>query len=520
LIETLWPGVFVTDNSLVQCISDIRAALNDEAQAIVKTVARRGYLFAAPVTEVEPPPPAESVLAEASSDPVAPIAASGRAVAARPWQRALAIAGVGVAAALLIAIGFQRWSGTVEPSSVSSPVASDPAPNSRRMTIAVLPFAMLGAPSSEDYFADGLTEDIISALRRFAELSVLSPNTVSPYKGKALRPEDIARDLKVRYFVEGTVRRTPERVRIAVRLTDASLGTLLWADQYDAEPGGIFAIQDNITRHITGALAVGLTNVEQARAAAKPPSSLEAYDLVLRGRDLMPRLTRSANSNARTMFERAAELDPNYAAAYVGLGRVDLIAVALGWTPDPAGALQRAESFARKAISIDEFNPAAHVLLGRAYSRLGEYDRALEALRRAMALNPSDPDSYAGLGDSLLWAGDLEAAITALEMAVQLDPKLPGGDLFNLGTAYFLAGRGADAVRVFERTVARNDSTVFIHAMLAAVHADAGRKDESERAAAEVRQRNPFFDLTDFGSLLRNPAHRQKIVSALQKAGF
>jgi predicted Zn-dependent protease len=137
-----------------------------------------------------------------------------------------------------------------------------------------------------------------------------------------------------------------------------------------------------------------------------------------------------------------------------------------------------------------------------------------------MALNPSDPDSYAGLGDSLLWAGDLEAAITALEMAVQLDPKLPGGDLFNLGTAYFLAGRGADAVRVFERTVARNDSTVFIHAMLAAVHADAGRKDESERAAAEVRRRNPFFDLTDFGSLLRNPAHRQKIVSALQKAGF
>jgi adenylate cyclase len=533
LIEAVWPGIFVTDNSLVQCISDIRAALEDDSQAILKTVARRGYLFAAPVDEIEQAPiQPRSGTADARREDRASgnsdaglVAGLPTAVGANFWQRSWAWLAAGATVVVAVWVSVHMWfARPAVDAEVAAPSGSaavpEVTPNARRLPIAVLPFVTLGAPSSEDYFADGLTEDIISALRRFAELSVLSPNTVSPYKGKALRPEDIGRDLKVRYFVEGTVRRTPERVRIAVRLTDASLGTLLWADQYDAEPGGIFTIQDNITRHITGALAVGLTNVEQARAAAKPPSSLEAYDLVLRGRDLMSRLTRSANSNARTMFERAAELDPNYAAAYVGLGRVDLIAVALGWTPDPAGALQRAESFARKAISIDEFNPAAHVLLGRAYSRLGEYDRALEALRRAMALNPSDPDSYAGLGDSLLWAGDLEAAITALEMAVQLDPKLPGGDLFNLGTAYFLAGRGADAVRVFERTVARNDSTVFIHAMLAAVHADAGRKDESERAAAEVRRRNPFFDLTDFGSLLRNPAHRQKIVSALQKAGF
>src|SRR5262245_15028597 len=252
LIETLWPGVFVTDNSLVQCISDIRAALEDEAQAIVKTVARRGYLFAAPVVEVEAAPPLEPARGEASiaPDPAAPIAGPGPSVAARSWQRALAIAGIGCAAALLLGIGVLRWPGTVEPVFVSGPVASDPAPNSRRMTIAVLPFVMQGAPASDDYFADGLTEDIIDALGRFGDVSVLSPKSVAPYKGKTLRHEEISRELKARYIAEGSVRRSPERLRVAVRLTDAADGTLLWADQYDVEPDTVFAVQDNITRHI------------------------------------------------------------------------------------------------------------------------------------------------------------------------------------------------------------------------------------------------------------------------------
>ena len=365
-----------------------------------------------------------------------------------------------------------------------------------------------------------MTEDIIAALGRFAELSVLSPQAVSAYKGKTLRPDEIGRELKVRYIAEGSVRRSPERIRVAARLTDASRGTLLWADQYDAEPDSIFAIQDEITRRIAGALAVRLTNVEQTRVAAKPPGSLEAYDLVLRGRDFLSRLTRSTTSNARTMFERAVELDPNYAGAYIGLGRADLNAVTLGWTPDPAGVLRRAEAHARKAIAIDEFNSVAHVLLGRIHARLGEYDRAIDALKRAMALNPSDPEGHAGLGDALLWSGDIEGAIKALEVATQLDPKLSSSDLFNLGAGYFLVGNNAQAAQVFERIVARNDGNPFIHAMLAAIHADAGRSDDAGREAAEVRRSNPFFDVANFGSLFRNPDHRGKIIAALQKAGL
>jgi adenylate cyclase len=532
LIQAAWPNIFVTDNSLVQCISDIRVALDDDAQSVLKTVARRGYLFAAPVIEVDPsqhrpePGPIEDGSANGSPahEPAGPVAQSG------PWswkRHPAALVAIGLLAFAVVAGAaaitwreVERGADAALPASGAGGGTVESAASQRRASIAVLPLVTLGASAADEYFADGLTEDIIAALGRFSELSVISPRAVFPYKGKAVRPEDIGRELKVRYIAEGSLRRSPERVRLAMRLTDASLGTLLWADQYDAEPDSIFAIQDSITRQITGALAVRLGNVEQARVAAKPPSSLEAYDLVLRGRDLLSRLTRSATSNARVMFERAVELDPNYAVAYVGLGRVDLTAVALGWTPDPAGALRRAESLARKSIGIDELNPAAHVLLGRTYARLGEYDRALDELKRAITLNPSNPDSYAGLGDALLWSGDIEAAIQALETAAQLDPRLSTEDLFNLGAAYFLAGNDTDAVRTFERTIARNDSTAFIHAMLAAVYAEAGRKDESDRAAAELRRRNPFFEVATFGSLFRNPQHRQKIVSALQKAGF
>jgi len=316
------------------------------------------------------------------------------------------------------------------------------------------------------------------------------------------------------------VRRSAGRLRISVQLADALNGALIWADQYDTDASQVIAVQDDITRSITGALAVRLTNVEQARVAAKPPASLEAYDLVLRGRDLLSRLTRTATSNARTMFERAIELDPSYAPAYVGLGRVDLVAVHLGWTPDPAGALRRAEMLAKKAIGIDEFNPAAHALLGKIHTRLGEYDRAVEALRHALALNPSDPENHAGLGDALLWSGETDEARKLLEIAARLDPKLPSQDLFNLGVAYFLLGQHGAAAQVFERTVARQDGNQFIHAMLAAIYADAGRKDDASREVTEVRRRNPLFDLETFGTLFRNPAHREKIVAALRQAGM
>jgi adenylate cyclase len=512
LMRIVWPNIFVTDNSLVQCISDIRLSLADEAQAILRTVARRGYLFAANVVERDEVP-ALNLGPLSAEDPTG--------ARTNPKKRLFYTAALLTGLTFLLVSGAAWWWSALPAADGAASFAlgstREDKAYSERISIAVLPFVMLAGSHADDYFAVGLTEDIIAALGRFSELAVLSPNAVLPYKGKVLSPEKIGRELNVRYIASGSIRRSQERIRVAVQLTDSTDGRLLWADQYDREQAGVFAIQDDITRRISGALAVRLTNVEEARVAAKPPGSLEAYDLVLRGRDFLSRLNRSATSQARVMFERAVALDPNYAPAYIGLGRADLYAVGLGWTPDPSGVLRRAKDDADKAIAIDEFMPTAHALLGRIYTRLGEYDRAVDSLKRAMALNPSDPENYAGLGDALLWSGDIAGAIKALETAVQMDPKLSSEDLFDLGAGYFLAGDDARAAQVFERTVARKDANAFIYAMLAAIYQDAGRHDEARRALAETRRLNPFFNMQTFGSLFRNPEHRMKIISALRQ---
>ena len=203
------------------------------------------------------------------------------------------------------------WSAEGEPESA---VAS-----TGRLSIAVLPLATIDS-GGDDYLADGLTEDIIGALARFSELAVLAPRTVAAYKGRAPGREEIARDLRVRYFAEGSVRQSGGKLRLSMRLADAQSGTLVWSDQYNTDADQLIVVRDDIVRNVTGSLAVRMTNSEQARLMARPPASLEAYDLVLRGRHLLSRLTRTATSNARTAFERAVELDPNYAPAYVGPG--------------------------------------------------------------------------------------------------------------------------------------------------------------------------------------------------------
>ena len=361
--------------------------------------------------------------------------------------------------AVVLAIAGGVW-WALNPLATPKPAADTSNAAARRLSVAVLPFGAAEA-AADDYFSSGISEDLAAALGRFSDLAVASPKVVSRFRSAGASAEDIERQLKVQYLVEGSVRRSPERIRIAVRLTDLRRGILLWSDSYDVSAANMFATQDEITARIAGALSVKLTNLEQARAASKAASDMEAYDFVLRGRELLTRLNRTAYSQARTMFERAIALDPRHAAAYVGLGRVDLSAVALGWTADPEEALKRAESLARKAISLDEFSPAAHVLLGRTYARMGQYERAVEVLKRAVALNPSDPDSHAGLGDALLWSGEPADAIKSLEAAISIDPRLSAEDLFSLGAAYFIDGRAADSARVFERATTRKEGNAI-----------------------------------------------------------
>lgn len=432
----------------------------------------------------------------------------------------------GVLALLAVGVGPVWWWQEGRDSVVKAPELAERStpktvgPLSQRPTVAVLPFLTLSAESADDYFGDGLTEDIISALGRFSQLAVLARNAVFPYKGKQLRSEELGRSLGARYLVEGSVRRTPEHLRVSAQLSDASNGTLLWSTQYDAEQKDIFSIQDNITRQITGALAVKLTKLEQARSAAKPPNELEAYDLVLRGRAAMARQTRSANVEARGLFQRAVDIDPGYAAAYVGLGNTYQRSFILGWTDQPVETLKRIESLASTAIRLDSSNTGAHALLGSVYLQLRQYDQAINELKLALDLNPSDAETYAWLGNALLFSGALEDAIRASETAIRFDPNLDVRRFWDLGMAYFLAGRNADAARVMEQTVAREPDYGYAYVILAAAYSEAGRSENAARAVAAVRKLDPFFDTDSFGSLFRNPEHRAKIASALRKAGL
>jgi adenylate cyclase len=404
----------------------------------------------------------------------------------------------------------------------ASQTASTPGSSSTetRPSIAVLPLVSLTDIAKEDYFADGLTEDIISALGRFSEFVVRSRNAVFAFKGKNARPDEVGRELDVRYIVEGSIRRSPERIRISIRLTAAAGGTLLWSENYDVAPKDIFSVQDDITRRIAGTLASRLTNLELAKSVTKPPSKLETFDLVLRGRDLSARLDRTANSQARMLFNHAIELDPGYAPAYVGLGKVELNGVAQGWTADPQAAMQRAESLGQKAIAIDSTSAGAHALLGSTYIRYGDYDRALDEMWRAVELNNSDPDAHAGLATALLWSGDVDASVKAFETADKLGLNFTVVDSFDLGIAYLLADRSGDAIRTLERSLERNKTDVYTNVILAAAYAASGRQADADRQAATVRSIDPRFDTADFGSLFRKAELREKLVAALNKAGL
>jgi adenylate cyclase len=369
LIDSVWSNVIVTDNSLVQCIKDIRQALGDAGQTAIETVAKRGYVFVPAVVEMDPTEcaPSATVAAAVDADSLSMAPEQTRAASSMAGSRWAVVAIVGIIAAALVVVSglwlASNPAGTGRPAVDGS--SSDRSAPARRLSIAVLPFGASDNAASDDYFSNGISEDIASALGRFADLAVASPKVASRFRSVGASAEDIGRQLEIQYLVEGSIRRSAEKIRIAVRLTDLPRGILLWSDTYDAPAETIFAIQDEITARIAGALAVKLTNLEQNRAANKSPGSMEAYDFVLHGRELLTRLNRTSYSQARTMFERAVALDPRSAAAYVGLGRVELSAVALGWTPDAGEALKRAQDLARKSISLDEFNPAAHVLLGR-----------------------------------------------------------------------------------------------------------------------------------------------------------
>ena len=387
-------------------------------------------------------------------------------------------------------------------------------------SIAVLPFSNLSGNQEQDYFSDGITNDIITDLSKFSELFVIASNSVFVYKGKAVTAQKVNQELGARYILEGSVQRAGEKMRVNAQLIDATSGHHLWADRYDRDLNDLFAVQDEIVQTIVATLAVKIDATERMRVMGKDTESLEAYDYVLRGWEYASRSTRSDNLRARQMFEKAIEHDTRYPTAYVGLGKTYQVAYAYGWTEFSRQALQRAHDLAQKALSLDETSAPAHALLGAVYRYRMQYDLAITEYERAIELNPNDAESHAERGAIMNYSGQTDEAIEALETALRFNPHLRPSDYMQLGIAYYLKGQYDDAIGTLERGLSWYPDNVFIHIPLAGAYALMGRHQDAARVAGEVRRLHPFFEVDEYGTAFIDPGDRTKISDGLRRAGL
>jgi adenylate cyclase len=396
-----------------------------------------------------------------------------------------------------------------------------PLPLPDKPSIVVLPFVNISDDPKQEYFADGMTDDLITDLSKISGLFIISRNSVFQYKGKAVDVKKISRELGVRYVLEGSVRKASDKVRINAQLIDASTGGHLWAERYDRDLKDIFALQDEVTRSIVTALVVKLTENEQELLVRKGTDSLEAYDCILRGSDYFFRVTKDANAQARKMFERAIDLDPGYALAYTLLGFTHWMEWAFGWSHDPQ-SLEQAFGLAQKAISLNDSGSKAHSLLGKVYLWKKQYDQAIAELEKTITLNPNYADGLAGMGEILSFAGRPKEAIGVFKKAIRLNPIPPVWYFHGLGHAYFLTGRYEEAISALKRVLNLNPNFFPSHIYLAASYIEIGQEDKSRAEAAEVLRINPKFSLEGAGQRLpyKDQAVLDRIGDSLRKAGL
>jgi adenylate cyclase len=429
-------------------------------------------------------------------------------------------AGVAAMAALLLAVApeFAGKAGRI----VLAQLGRLTQTTESRASIAVLPFSNQSGDAQRDYFSDGVTEDIINALGRFSGVMVISHNAVQAYKGRKLTPAQISRELGVRYIAQGSVRQADGKLRVSVELSDAEKGVQLWSERFDGTGQQVFDIQDQVVRNIVGVLAVKLTSLEQQRAASKPTDNLEAYDLLLRARALLPRSERSANREARTLLAQAIKLAPDYAAALVALSDAEQQRVTFGWIEDVEEGIGRFEALSRKALALPD--PGAHVrahaLLSYIHILRGEFSQALAEADQALALNGSDADAYASRGSVALYQGQPAQAIADIEMALRFNPNIRAGVFYEYVFSYFMAGRHKDAVSAADRGLAKYPNFPAIQVVRAMALAELEDITGAHAAAAQVRRVDPLFDASAFGTRFADGADQRKVQLALGKAGF
>jgi adenylate cyclase len=473
LLTAIWDGRIVSDGALTTRMKVARGVIGDNGreQHLIKTLPRKGFRFVGAVQE-------------------------------------------------------EQGSSAATETSMEAPRAALAPPD--KPSVAVLPFTNMSGEAAQDYFADGITDDIITELSRFSELFVIAGNSSFQYKGKAIDVRKIGRELGVGYVLEGSIRRDGDRVRVGAQLIDALTGAHRWAERYERELMDVFAVQDEVARGIVTTLAVHVSKAEAQRTLLKPPATWQAHDNYLRAVDILASFWSSLKKEdlyeTRRLLERALAIDPNYARAYAGLSFAQIAAWTVQVDTDylaPA-ALDRAHEFARKALQLDPNLPQARVCLGVVLGWKHQHEAAITEFERAIALNPNFTQWR--FVPVLVFAGQPARAIEIGQAHMRLDPfYLPLVPAW-LGLAHYMLKRYADALPLLQECISRAPNYRGAHVWAAATYARLDKLEEARAEVAEVLRIEPSYTIEETARrvsvFFKHPKDADHLFDGLRKAGL
>ena len=405
---------------------------------------------------------------------------------------------------------------------VGAPPAAGSPPVPLKPSLAVLPFANMSGDAEQEYFSDGMTEDLITDLSKVSGLFVIARNSSFVYKGRSVKVQEIGRDLGVRFVLEGSIRKAGNRVRITAQLIDAGSGGHLWAERFDRDLTDIFATQDEVVEKIVRALAVTLTKGEEQRLHRRGTGNVEAYETWLRARALLTSGIRESIVQSRALYRRAIEIDQSFAAPHAGLALAAITDYVNAWVPDPAQALDEAERWARRAVELNDQEPVTHMALGNVLLWRRDHERALAECRRMIALDPNFAQGYSATGLALMYAGRASEALEPFAMAMRLDPHYPTMVLHFVAQAHFSLGQYEAAAQLLVDRIARNPGTDSSRMLLASCYGHLGRAEDARAIWAELLEVNPEFSLMQRARVLpyKEASDFQRITEGLAKAGL
>jgi adenylate cyclase len=411
----------------------------------------------------------------------------------------------------------------VQGQSPAQGAASAPLALPDKPSIAVLAFTNMSGDPEQEYFSDGISEDIITDLSKLSELYVIARNSSFTYKGKPVDVKQVGRELGVRYVLEGSVRKAGNRVRVTGQLIDAANGAHIWADRFDRDLTDIFAVQDELTQEIISALKIKLTESEKASMASVGTTSIDAHDCFLKGRELLigNKRDRAMFVDATACLGRAIELDPNYAGAYAALAWAHLFDYQNHWSDNPESALQQAEHFIDQALAKGDQDPFVHYVAALLGLWKKDYEQWAREAEAALSLNPNYGLAHLARGLVHVYSGEPAKGIPYIERAIRLDPAQQQYRHF-LGTAYLVAGNYETAAAILKERIAITPTTDLSRALLASALGHLGRFDEARQIWRELKEINPRYSYANhFGRLpFRDPADADRFTEGLRKAGL